>query len=261
MTDADIEYAARIILEAKEAVAFTGAGLSTPSGIPDFRSPASGLWESVDPFEVASIVGFKKCPSAFYNWIRPLARTMYAASPNAAHIALAQLEEAGYIKSLVTQNIDMLHTRAGSHQVFEVHGHMRTVTCMTCYKEFEAETVMHDFFENGEVPRCTCGERSVLKPNVILFGEQLPALVFQAARRALQHADAVLVAGSSLEVAPAGDLPLMAKRNGARLIIVNYSPTHADSAADVVLRGDVAAILPRIAAAVMRGAARASATR
>jgi NAD-dependent deacetylase len=242
-----VRKAANLLRAAKKAIALTGAGHSTPSGIPDFRSPESGMWEKVNPMEVATIYNFVQKPEAFYNWIRPMAKTMREAKPNPAHVALAQMEAAGYLKAIITQNIDMLHTRAGSREVYEVHGNMREATCIQCYKEYEAEPYIDRLIESGEVPRCpACG--GTLKPNVILFGEQLPARVLLAAERAARTCDVMLIAGSSLVVTPAAELPQLALSGGARLILVNYEATYVDRQADVVIHDDVAKVLPLVAA-------------
>lgn len=234
--------------KARHTVALTGAGISTPSGIPDFRSPASGLWEQVDPMEVASLSRFLQRPQGFYDWIYPLAKLTAAAQPNAAHKALAQLEADGWLQCVITQNIDMLHTKAGSQMVYEVHGHLREVTCMQCHRVYAGEPVLALFLETAVVPRCEACT-GILKPNVILFGERLPPTVMAAADWHTNECDLMLVAGSSLEVLPVSQLPQQAKRNGARLIIINYEETYADDWADVVIRADVAEVLPRIAAA------------
>jgi NAD-dependent deacetylase len=199
----------------------------------------------VDPLTVASLYAFRLRPQNFYNWIRPLARIMLDAEPNPAHYALARLEEAGLLKSVITQNIDGLHQRAGSQQVHEVHGHMRQATCTRCYQVVPADGLIEEFLDQGQVPHCSCG--GVMKPNVILFGEQLPLHVLTAARQDTQTCDLMLVAGSSLTVEPVADLPLMALGHGARLVIINYQPTHLDGRADVLIRADVAEALPRIA--------------
>ena len=239
--------AARDLLRgAARVVALTGAGVSTASGIPDFRSEDSGLWVKYHPFEVASLTGFRHHPERFYDWIRPLAQLMRDAEPNAAHHALARLEARGLLHEIVTQNIDLLHTRAGSRVVHELHGSMREVTCVECFHISPAEPILSAFIENDALPRCRAC-RGLLKPNVILFGEQLPYGVLQAARRAVRAADVLLVAGSSLEVSPAAEMPLMALAAGARLIVVNYAPTFVDGDADVVIREDVADVLPRLA--------------
>jgi len=241
-----IAEAQELLRKSRHAVALTGAGISTPSGIPDFRSPESGLWERADPFQVASIYAFRQRPQDFYDWIHPLTKKTLAAQPNPAHVALAQLEQYGPIKAVITQNIDMLHTRAGSETVLEVHGHMRELTCLRCYDIVPSEAVLQEFIETGEAPHCSCG--GVLKPNVILFGEQLPMRTMNRSKKQAQLCDLLLVAGSSLEVAPAGDLPAMAYETGSRLIIVNYDETHADQMADVVIHADVVDVLPRLAA-------------
>lgn len=233
------------IRQAKNTVAFTGAGISTPSGIPDFRSEESGLWEKVDPQRVASIYGFRKDPKAFFDWVRPLAQKTIDAKPNAAHLALAHLEKTQQLQTIITQNIDMLHTRAGNTSIFELHGHMRLATCITCYKEFDGVPIIEQVLNDGLVPHCPdCG--GVLKPNVILFGEQLPYDQMMGAKKAARETDLMLVIGSSLEVAPASDIPLIAKRNGAKLVIINLESTIMDSFADLVILGNAADILPKI---------------
>ncbi len=239
-----IVRAAESLRRARCAVALTGAGVSTPSGIPDFRSPDSGLWTQVDPMAVASIFAFRQRPQDFFDWIRPLARLMVEARPNPAHHALARLESAGLLRSVITQNIDGLHQRANSRRVHEVHGHMRQATCVRCYQVIPTDGLVEEFLKQGKIPTCTCG--GVLKPNAILFGEQLPLQVLTAARQDAAACDLMLVAGSSLEVEPAADLPLMAIGHGARLIIINYQPTYLDDRADVLIHANVAEVLPRI---------------
>ncbi len=242
-----INQAIEHLQHAQKVVALTGAGVSTPSGIPDFRSPTSGVWEQHDPFEVASIYAFREHPENFYEWIRPLARLTLEAQPNPAHLALADLENFGPLEALITQNIDMLHHRAGSRNVFEVHGHLRSVTCMGCASNYPAKDLLADFVVSGDMPRCMrC--KHVLKPDIVLFGELLPMRTLKAAQMYTLASDLMLVAGSSLEVAPAGDLPALAKQTGARLIIVNKEETHVDEQADVVIRADAAEILPQLAA-------------
>lgn len=249
---ADIERAATLLREARHGVALTGAGVSTPSGIPDFRSPESGLWERNDPMIVASIWAFRMNPQVFYNWIRPVAERLLIAVPNPAHVAMAEMEQRGCLKAIVTQNIDSLHQRAGAQHVLEVHGHMRQATCIRCYKEVPAMSLVGRFLLTGEAPRCECG--GPFKPNAILFGEQLPVRVLNAAIEEMRRCDVLLVAGSSLEVVPAADLPLLALEHGARLIIINLEPTGFDPRADVVIHADVADVLPRIAALCSGGA-------
>lgn len=244
----EIEHAADLIRHCQYMVAFTGAGHSTPSGIPDFRSPNSGLWEKDNPMLVASIWAFRLNPRAFYNWIRPLMDVMLNAAPNLAHKALTELESMGYLQTVITQNIDNLQQRAGSRRVLELHGHMREATCIRCYKETPIDPGLEQAVRDGQVPHCSCG--GVLKPNVILFGEQLPIRVFNTAVKEARRCDLILVAGSSLTVAPAADIPFMAVEAGARAIIINLQPTTFDSLADVAIHGDLVEILPSIVEAV-----------
>jgi NAD-dependent deacetylase len=243
-----ILQAAALLREAQAAVAFTGAGISTPSGIPDFRSAGSGLWQNTDPMEVASLTSFRYHPEKFYAWVRPLASIIQQAQSNAAHRALADLESAHRLKLVMTQNIDDLHTRAGSEQVLELHGNLRQATCGHCHQVWPGGPMLAKFIEDGALPRCPdCG--GVLKPNVILMGEQLPETAFRQARRAARQCDVMLVAGSSLEVMPSAALPLEAVTHGAQLIIINLEPTYLDERADVLIHADVADVLPQIAAA------------
>ncbi len=243
-TERAVATARQLIAQARHVVALTGAGISTPSGIPDFRSPSSGLWVMEDPMDVASIWAFRRRPEAFFEWVRPLADAILMATPNPAHVALAHAERAGKLRAIVTQNIDDLHGRAGSHQVLELHGHMREATCIRCFRIVPGAIALERFMQTGTPPHCVCG--GVLKPNVILFGEMLPQDVLVRAQEQARAADLMIVVGSSLEVAPASDLPLLAVETGARLVIVNYDPTALDAEADVVIRDDVARVLPSL---------------
>jgi NAD-dependent deacetylase len=240
-----IEQAARLFSESKYAVALTGAGISTPSGIPDFRSSKDGLWTKYNPMEVASLSAFRVRPEKFYDWFRPLTRTIIEAKPNPAHYALAALEKQGILREIITQNIDGLHQKAGATTVLEVHGTLRTLTCVSCYTKHKASTLVEAFIEKGEIPRCTeCS--SILKPDAILFEEQLPVATWMAVERAVENCDLMLVAGSSLEVFPVARLPYEAISRGAKLIIVNNEKTYIDPRAEVVINQDVADILPAI---------------
>ncbi len=247
--DAQLLTALNLLRNARYAVALTGAGISTPSGIPDFRSAGSGLWENAEAMQVASIFGFKTQPQRFYDWVRSLVNVILSAEPNAAHLALSRMERSGWLQSVITQNIDLLHTRAGSQRVIEVHGNLREMTCISCYSVYEAQRFIYPFVLDGRAPYCPkCG--GVLKPNVILFGEQLPVREMMAAEQAAALCDVMLIAGSSLEVAPVCDLPVKARRHGAALIIVNFDATSMDSVADVAIHGDVASVLPQLADAL-----------
>ena len=251
-TQTNIEFAADLFRQSKHAVILTGAGLSTPSGIPDFRSTGTGLWSKDEPLDAASLHTFRTRPERFFSWFRPLANQIFTAQPNPAHIALARLEEAGKIKSIITQNIDMLHQKAGSKTVIEMHGTLQTLTCSQCYHKVQAENYLSLFVENGELPLCPkCNQ--LLKPDVILFGEQLPQAAVSRAQRDARQCDLMLVAGSSLEVLPVAGLPMQALDRGAHLIIINNTPTYLNVRADVAIMEDVAAIIPAIMEKVLHG--------
>jgi NAD-dependent deacetylase len=238
------------MVNSRHAVALTGAGISTPSGIPDFRSRSSGLWTKYDPFAVASISAFRYHPTEVLDWVRPLVTKIISAEPNPAHLALARLEEAGHLNGIITQNIDGLHQKAGSRQVYEIHGHLRTATCTSCFRKTSTEGLIKPFIEDGTIPVCpSCG--SLLKPDIVLFGEQLPYDVVHQAENLMQNCDLVLIAGSSLEVTPAATMPIQALNRGAKLIIVNNDPTYLDIRADCLFHMDVIDVLPRIADEVL----------
>jgi NAD-dependent protein deacetylase/lipoamidase len=242
-----VRCAADIIRSGQRGVVLTGAGVSTPSGIPDFRSTTTGLWEKYDPFEVASLSAFRYNPVRFYEWMRTLATEIHDAGPNPAHFGLAKLEEAGYIQTVITQNIDQLHQRAGSRNVLEVHGSMGTLSCTGCYRTVSSKGYLEAYLQSGEIPYCpNC--HSILKPDLVLMGEQLPAKTWLKAQEACKKCDLMIVAGSSLEVLPVAGLPMRALENGAHLILINHTTTYLDVRADVVLHEDVAVIIPAIVA-------------
>jgi NAD-dependent deacetylase len=249
-TQMGIHCAADIIRASKHGVALTGAGISTPSGIPDFRSPGTGLWQRYDPFEVASLASFRYDPAKFYHFMRMIALQIHDAQPNQAHIGLAQLEQRGFIQAIITQNIDGLQQQAGSRNVIEVHGSMDSLTCVSCYSKYVAGDFLEAYLKDGQIPHCPkCG--GVLKPDMILFGEQLPAKTWLQAEKASKACDLMIVAGSSLEVLPVAGLPMRALENGAHLILINQSKTYIDVRADVVFHDDVDVIIPRIVATVL----------
>jgi NAD-dependent deacetylase len=251
-SSAAIEDAAVLIRKAERAVVLTGAGISTPSGIPDFRSEGSGLWSHDEPMEVASLNTFRTYPERFFNWFQPLAGQIFGAQPNAAHLALAEFEKAGHMRTVITQNIDGLHQKAGSKNVVEIHGTLRTVSCTNCFQQFEAGPFLQPYIETGKVPQClNCN--GILKPDVILFGEQLPQSAWYEAQRAVRQCDLMVVAGSSLEVLPVARLPMQALDRGAHLIVINNTPTYINVRADVIIMADVATTLPKIAKRVFHG--------
>lgn len=240
-----IRAAADLICSTDHAVVLTGAGSSTPSGIPDFRSPGSGLWTRFSPMEVASLTTFRYHPEKFFEWLRPLAIHMLSAEPNPSHFAIADLENLGRVKAIITQNIDGLHQRAGSKFVIEVHGTLTTLSCIGCYHKFSAIGFIEPYIENGEIPYCPdCGR--ILKPDVVLFEEQLPIKPWLKAREAAKTCDLMIIAGSSLVVMPVARLPVDALANRAKIIVINKTPTYIDECSNVVLYGDVAEIIPAI---------------
>jgi NAD-dependent deacetylase len=241
-----LELAAELIRESTYCVALTGAGISTPSGIPDFRSPGSGIWTKYNPMDVATLSAFRYHPTKFYAWMRPFISSLFQAQPNPAHTSLARLEASQNLKSVITQNIDGLHQKAGSKHVIEVHGTYQTLTCLGCYQQVQAtDQFLLDFLAGNENPSCpTCGK--LLKPDIILYEEQLPAEQWKAAREEATACDLLIILGSSLTVTPACDLPYTAMSRGARVIILNRMKTHLDEQADLSIHGDLETILPKI---------------
>ncbi len=240
-----IQRAAGMISAARYVVAFTGAGISTPSGIPDFRSERDGLWQRFDPMKVASRTAFFKSPELFFDWFRPLFMTSCKAKPNAAHHGLAALETLGRLKSVITQNIDGLHQKAGSSQVHELHGTALTYCCLKCRLHISAEAVYDQFSDGAKIPHCPdCA--AILKPDVVLFEEGLPQDIWNQAENDALKADLMLVIGSSLEVYPANTIPQAAVRNGCKLIINNLSRTPMDGMAALSIPMDTAELLPLI---------------
>ena len=247
-----LEDAAELLRKAKRVVVLTGAGISTPSGIPDFRSEGTGLWSRDEPLEVASLQTFRTSPERFFNWFRPLAGQIFNAQPNAAHRAFAEVERNGSAVVIVTQNIDGLHQKAGSQHVIELHGTIRTLSCTQCFRQYESDPFLQAYVEFVTTPLCkNCN--GILKPDVILFGEQLPQSAWNEAQKEARHTDLMLVAGSSLEVLPVAGLPMQAIDRGAHLIVINNSPTYINVRADVVIMDDVAAVIPKIIKRVIHG--------
>ena len=245
-----VEEAIELLSAARHTVALTGAGISTPSGIPDFRSRGSGLWTDADPLAVASIWAFHDYPEQFYRWIRPVMVKLLAAKPNVAHTTLALLEQQGLLKAVITQNIDSLHLKAGSRRVLEVHGHTRTAHCLDCRHGLTSDPLWSAMLAGVPPPPCpACG--GLLKPDVVLFGEPLPYEALSAAQHETLAADVMLIIGSSLEVMPVADLPLLAKRRGAATILINLTPTPLDAQMAVVIRADVVKTLQQLRRALV----------
>lgn len=225
-----IARAAALIKENSGFYALTGAGLSTESGIPDFRSPGTGLWERVDPIKTSSAEVLYTNPRLFYESGFARFAGITGAEPNPGHFALARLEQLGFLKGLVTQNIDGLHVKAGHKNVWEVHGHLRTGSCMHCRQSHPFAELARQV-ELKHIPPVCPGCSGTLRPDVVLFGDPMPQLFFDACATLEKECDLMLVAGSSLAVYPVADLPRVA----GKLIIINLQPTPLDSRADVVI--------------------------
>lgn len=236
---------AQLIREAQPCVVLTGAGVSTESGIPDFRSP-TGIWAEFDPLEYASIEAFRRDPAKVWSFYAPRFAMLTEAEPNDAHRALAALEDGGYVQAIVTQNIDLLHERAGSRDVIEVHGSIRTSSCRGCGASYPLADVVA-LLEREPTPSCTsCG--GVLKPDVVFFGELLPERAIERASELAREARLLLVVGSSLEVYPVAGLPLETVQAGGRLAILNRDPTPFDGDAEVVVHAAAGETLRAVAA-------------
>jgi NAD-dependent deacetylase len=240
---------AELIREADSVVALTGAGISVPSGIPDFRSPGTGLWENVDPMEVAHIDAFHRDPKRFWSFYGERFQTLEDKRPNRAHEVLAELERAGLLDAVITQNVDRLHARAGSVDLIEVHGSISHSVCLDCSARFEiGEVRSRHASDPDRTPRCDCG--TPLKPDVVLFGEYLPQQALARAQRLAAAADVLLCIGSSLEVYPVAQLPEVTLGAGGRLAIITQGQTPFDRLATVRMDGDVVAELDTLSAAL-----------
>jgi NAD-dependent deacetylase len=243
-----VERLAELIRESRCTVALTGAGISVPSGIPDFRTPETGLWANVDPMEVAHIDVFERDPARFWSYYRPRFQSLGDKRPNPAHEALAELERRGLIEGVITQNIDRLHRAGGSENVVEVHGSIETSSCRRCAASFEIEEVEELFDADGVAHCSTCG--GAVKPDVILFGELLSESAMARARDLAERAELMICVGSSLAVYPVAGLPQLTLERGGRLAIVTKGPTPYDGEAELKLDGEVVAELDALLAAL-----------
>jgi NAD-dependent deacetylase len=242
---------AELISRSGSVVALTGAGISVPSGIPDFRSPGTGLWANVDPMEVAHIDVFRRDPERFWRFYGERFQTLEHKRPNRAHEALAELELAGLLDAVITQNIDQLHSRAGTRELVEVHGTIAHSSCLTCATRYPlAEVRARQAIDPDRVPRCGCGQP--LKPDVVLFGEYLPADALARAESLAAKADLMLCIGSSLEVYPVAQLPAVTLAAGGRLAILTQGVTPYDRRAIVRMGGDVVEELDAVLKALTR---------
>jgi NAD-dependent deacetylase len=243
------ERLAELIRGADSVIALTGAGISVPSGIPDFRSPRTGLWSNVDPMEVAHIDVFRREPERFWHFYGERFQTLEHKRPNAAHAALAELERRGLLDAVITQNIDGLHAAAGSRTIVEVHGTVASSRCPVCGARFALHEARVRLDEDPDgIPRCDSGH--VLKPDVILFGEDLPVAALAHARQLARTADLMLCIGTSLEVYPVSELPSITLSEGGQIAVVTKGHTDYDRLAAVRLDGDVVDELEAVDAAL-----------
>jgi NAD-dependent deacetylase len=240
---------AELIRSAGSVVALTGAGISVPSGIPDFRSPGTGLWANVDPMEVAHISVWRRDPARFWGFYGERFSMLDGKRPNRAHLALAELEREGRLDGVITQNIDGLHGMAGTRELVEIHGSVATASCLACGERYTLAEARERLCADSErIPRCGCGQP--LKPDVVLFGELLDEAAMDRAAALATGADLMLCIGSSLEVYPAAGLPEFTHAAGGALAIVTQSTTPYDGVAAVRLGGDVEEELEAVLAAL-----------
>jgi NAD-dependent deacetylase len=241
---------AELINGNQPCVALTGAGVSTESGIPDFRSP-TGMWAQFDPLEYGSLGAFRTDPAKVWRFYAPRFSMLTDAEPNAAHAALAELERMGLLLAVVTQNIDLLHERAGSREVVEVHGSIRTSTCPGCGARYPLAEVLELVEQGDGAPQCAvCG--AILKPDVVFFDEVLPEAKIDRAYELAAAARLLLVVGSSLEVWPVAELPRVTLRSGGKVAVVNDGPTSVDADAALKLGGKAGEVLRETVATLER---------
>jgi NAD-dependent deacetylase len=245
----EAQQVADLLRDAERAVVLTGAGISVPSGVPDFRSPGTGLWENVDPMEVAHIDAWRRDPERFWSFYAQRFASLVDKQPNEAHRAVAELERRGLVRAVITQNVDRLHRLAGTDRLIEVHGSIDESVCLECGGRASLERVLELMAERGGAPRCeVCA--APLKPDVVLFGELLPERALAEAQALAMDADLMLCVGSSLEVYPVAGLPAITHGGGGRLVLITQGPTAYDSDAVVKLDGDVVSELRAVLAAL-----------
>lgn len=247
---AAINTLAEAIVNARSTVVLTGAGVSVPSGIPDFRTPETGMWANVDPMEVAHIETFRNEPERFWSFYGDRFASLGDKRPNGAHRALVELEKRGLIDAVITQNIDRLHHMAGTSDLIEVHGSIEISRCLNCGASYELDWVRDEAAANG-IPRCNqCEKSPPLKPDVVLFGEMLPEAALQRAFQLAADADVMIAIGSSLVVHPVAGIPSITLKSGGELAIVTNGPTPYDEDAFIKLDGDVERELEALLAAI-----------
>jgi len=234
-----INKAADILYGSKMTIALTGAGISVESGIPDFRS-MGGLWSIYDPSEYATIDAFLANPEKVWNMLRDMDKLVANARPNKAHIGMGRLERMGYLKHIITQNVDNLHQAGGARNVIEYHGNSSNLSCLGCGNKYTM-----DQKRNERIPRCECGR--ILKPDVILFGEAIPEKALYTSFQLAGSAQALMVIGTSAVVSPANSIPLLAKKSGAKIIEINKERTHLTSRlTDLFIEGEAGMIIEKL---------------
>ncbi|MFX1386748.1 MAG: NAD-dependent deacetylase [Promethearchaeota archaeon] len=246
-----VRKAAELLLSSEYAIVLTGAGISTESGIPDFRGEG-GIWKKYKPEIYGSIQSFLNNPSKFWKMAEEIAPTLFNAEPNPGHYAIADLEKMNIIKAVITQNVDELHQKAGTIIVYEVHGNINRFTCLGCRASYSKEQLLRKIKKEKHLPPvCNfCG--APLKPSVVLFGENLPNFEKYMSVDLAKKTDVMLIAGSSLTVAPICDLPLYTLREGGKLIIINDEPTYLDERAEIVINHKTGTFLPLIVEEIKR---------
>ncbi len=247
MSDLDIKLAilAQLIIDSNNIVALTGAGMSTESGIVDFRSPGTGLWEKVDPYEFASINTYMANTSKNLEFMLEIGRTIFRARPNRGHKALTKLQKIGKLRGVLTQNIDRLHHKAHTKNIVEFHGNAYEAKCMSCGQIYEITTMVNQVIKGQSTPSCEkCS--GLLKPNTIFFGEPLESETLQAADEMISKCNLLLILGSSLVVYPVAFYPQKILSKGAKLAIINIQETDMDSAAEVVIHEKIGDVLPKV---------------
>jgi len=240
-----INKAAELLINSKNAVVLTGAGISTESGIPDFRGE-SGIWAKYKPEIYGSIQSFLNDPSKFWKMAEDIAPTLFNAEPNAGHYAIAALEKMNIVKAIITQNVDELHQKAGSIIVYEVHGNINRFSCLGCRASYNKQQLLRKMKKEKKLPPLCDFCATPLKPSVVLFGESLPNFEKYMSIDLAKKTDVMLIAGSSLSVAPVCDLPLYTVSEGGKLIIINDEPTYLDERAEIVINNKTGTMLPLI---------------
>jgi len=244
-----IQRLVELILDSNNIVALTGAGMSTESGIADFRSPGTGLWQKVDPYEFASIHSYIANTSKNIEFMIETGRNIFKARPNKGHKALTKLQKLGKLKGILTQNIDRLHHKAKTKEIVEFHGNAYEAKCMTCGQVYEITAMVNQVLKGNFSPSCEkC--RGMLKPNTIFFGEPLESKTLEAADILISECDLLLVLGSSLVVYPVAFYPQKALSLGAKLAIINIQKTDMDSLAEIVIHEKIGDVLPKIVSIV-----------